>query len=69
MNKYIFFEKNNPKKNAIMIFPFLFFPFTFIPLLIDSGIIPTYYIGLTWLSIPIALLFGLSIRDSKKISQ
>lgn len=54
------------KQSAIMVFPFMFFPFAFIPILIDSGLLGSQFLILTFLAIPTIYIFYLMIKDSKK---
>jgi 4-hydroxybenzoate polyprenyltransferase len=54
------------KNAAFMVLPFMFFPFAFIPILIDSGILESYFWLLTFLTIPSYLIFHLMVRDKSK---
>ncbi|KYK24412.1 4-hydroxybenzoate polyprenyltransferase [Thermoplasmatales archaeon SG8-52-4] len=55
------------KKAALMSLPFLILPFAYIPILIDSGILDSYLLFLTFFAIPGFLIFHLMIKDDKKI--
>ena len=54
------------KKAAFMALPFMLFPFIFIPILIDIGIIESYFGLLTFFIIPVFLIFYL--MDDPSIS-
>ena len=54
------------KKAAFMALPFMFFPFFMIPILIDSGILESYFWLLTFLAIPGYLVFYLMIRENNR---
>jgi len=53
------------KKAAFMALPFMFFPFVMIPLMINNGILESYFWLLTSLAIPGYLVFYLMIREDK----
>ena len=53
------------KKAAFMALPFMFFPFVMIPIMIDCGILESYFWLLTSLAIPGYLVFYLMIREDK----
>lgn len=57
------------KKAAFMALPFMLFPFIFIPILIDIGIIESYFGLLTFLIIPVFLIFYLMVRDNTKVKR
>jgi len=54
------------EKAAFMALPFMFFPFVMIPLMINSGILESYFWLLTSLAIPGYLVFYLMIREDKE---
>jgi len=54
------------KNAAFLVLPFMFFPFAFIPILIDSGILESYFWGLSLFAIPSCFIFYLMVRDSNK---
>jgi len=54
------------KKAAFMALPFMFFPFVMIPILINSGILESYFWLLTSLAIPGYLVFYLMMREDKE---
>jgi len=54
------------KKAAFMALPFMFFPFVMIPLMINNGILESYFWLLTSLAIPGYLVFYLMIREDKE---
>jgi hypothetical protein len=49
-----------------MALPFMFFPFVMIPILINSGILESYFWLLTSLAIPGYLVFYLMMREDKE---
>ena len=53
------------KKAAFMGLPFMFFPFVMIPIMINNGILESYFWLLTSLAIPGYLVFYLMIREDK----
>ena len=55
------------RKAALMSLPFLILPFAYIPILIDSGILDSYLLFLTFFAIPGFFIFHLMIKDDKKI--
>ena len=54
------------RKAALMSLPFLILPFAYIPILIDSGILDSYLLFLTFFAIPGFVIFHLMIKDDKK---
>ena len=55
------------KKAALIALPFMFFPFIYIPILIDIGILDSYFWLLTFLAIPGFFIFRLMIKNEKKV--
>ncbi|KYK28303.1 4-hydroxybenzoate polyprenyltransferase [Thermoplasmatales archaeon SG8-52-1] len=55
------------RKAALISLPFLILPFAYIPILIDSGILDSYLLFLTFFAIPGFFIFHLMIKDDKKI--
>jgi len=53
------------KQAAFMSLPFMLFPFVFIPILVDLGIIESYFAILALLAIPAFFVFYLMIQDKK----
>jgi geranylgeranylglycerol-phosphate geranylgeranyltransferase len=54
------------KMAAFMALPFMFFPFVSIPVMIQNGLLESYFWLLTFLAIPAYLIFHLMIRDDSK---
>ena len=55
------------RKAALLSLPFLILPFAYIPILIDTGILDSYLLLLTFFAIPGFFIFHLMMKDDKKI--
>ena len=53
------------KKAAIISLPFMVFPFVYIPILINSGILDSYFWILSFFAIPAFLIFILMVKENR----
>ena len=54
------------KKAAFMVLPFLFIPFAFVPLMINVGMLESYFMILTLFAIPGYLIFYCMVKDKTR---
>jgi geranylgeranylglycerol-phosphate geranylgeranyltransferase len=54
-----------PKKAALISFPFLFLPFASVPLLVEHGILNSYFLPLTIFTVPGFLVFYFMIKQNE----